>query len=260
MSWRRIRALILQEWYITTHSLEVVSDLFILTVVGLLVFGFFGLFLGSTGNARAAEIVILGFVFWELFHVSQYTVSVTTMWNIWSRNLTNLFIAPISLSEYVMAQCLAGLGKALIVFALDAAIAAFAFHVNVFTLPLPTLIGAVAILTVSGWAIGLALLGFIFAFGTRYQALTWAFIFILQPLTAAFYPVAVLPTWLQPIAWLLPPTYAFEAVRTSLVSDDWVTLIGIGLGLTVLWLGLSIFIFLAFERRARVSGQFAKNE
>jgi ABC-2 type transport system permease protein len=37
-------------------------------------------------------------------------------------------------------------------------------------------------------------------------------------LTCVYYPVAVLPDWLQYVAWALPPTYVFEGMR-ALVID-----------------------------------------
>ena len=40
--------------------------------------------------------------------------------------------------------------------------------------------------------------------------------FLLLPLCCVYYPVAVLPGWLQPVAWVLPPTYVFEGLRAVL--------------------------------------------
>jgi ABC-2 type transport system permease protein len=254
-------ALVRQEWYLTAHSLEIVSDLFILNVTGLLVFGFFGVFIRETGSDMAAQVIVLGFLLWELFHVSQYTVSLTSMWNIWSRNLTNILITPISLPEYLAAQWLAGIVKALVVFALVSTVANVAFGFSVFALPFGTLLGAGLLLIASGWLLGLVILGFIFAYGTRYQAVTWTFIFLLQPLTAAFYPVEVLPAWLQLIAWWLPPTYAFEAARAGLATGvEQGSLIVTGVAIGLGWSIIGLATFLALYRRARVNGRLAKIE
>ena len=42
--------------------------------------------------------------------------------------------------------------------------------------------------------------------------------FAVQPLGCVYYPVATLPTWLQPVAWSLPPTYVFEGLRSVLID------------------------------------------
>ena len=42
--------------------------------------------------------------------------------------------------------------------------------------------------------------------------------FLLMPLACVYYPVAVLPHWLQVVAWSLPPTYVFEGMRALLID------------------------------------------
>ena len=36
---------------------------------------------------------------------------------------------------------------------------------------------------------------------------------------SVYYPVEVLPSWLQIFAWMLPPTYVFEGMRALLVQN-----------------------------------------
>jgi ABC-2 type transport system permease protein len=42
--------------------------------------------------------------------------------------------------------------------------------------------------------------------------------FLFLPLTCVYYPVTVLPGWLQIVAWCLPPTYVFEGMRALLID------------------------------------------
>ena len=42
--------------------------------------------------------------------------------------------------------------------------------------------------------------------------------FLFLPLTCVYYPVAVLPDFLQHVAWMLPPTYVFEGMRALLID------------------------------------------
>jgi ABC-2 type transport system permease protein len=48
------------------------------------------------------------------------------------------------------------------------------------------------------------------------EALVWGIPFLLQPISAVYYPLDVLPPWLQTFARLLPSTYVFEGMRTVL--------------------------------------------
>ena len=43
--------------------------------------------------------------------------------------------------------------------------------------------------------------------------------FLFLPLTCVYYPVSVLPDWLQMFAWTLPPTYVFEGMRALLLDQ-----------------------------------------
>lgn len=61
-------------------------------------------------------------------------------------------------------------------------------------------------------------LALILRFGTRIQSVAWGLIYILQPIVGVFYPVSVLPDWVQKIAFAIPPTYVFESARMAAVS------------------------------------------
>ena len=84
---------------------------------------------------------------------------------------------------------------------------------------------------------------------------------VFQPLSAAFFPVSVLPETLQWLAYALPPTYAFEAVRHGLLlhTVEWTTF-GIGIVLALVYCLIGIAIFQSFFKQSRISGQFARNE
>jgi ABC-2 type transport system permease protein len=46
----------------------------------------------------------------------------------------------------------------------------------------------------------------------------WLAIFLLAPVSAVYYPIAVLPEWLQPVSWMLPTAPVFEGMRAILVD------------------------------------------
>jgi ABC-2 type transport system permease protein len=79
--------------------------------------------------------------------------------------------------------------------------------------------------------------------------------FGLMPLACVYYPVTVLPSWLQYVAWALPPTYVFEGMRELLINHVFRT----DLMLTALAINVVLFIasfaaFLALLRSARRAG------
>lgn len=261
MSLRRIWSIFLQEVYITKRSLEIVMDLFFFSLFAVLVFGFISIFLSGQASAETSQIVILGLLLWEIIRMTQYTVSVSSMWNVWSRNLTNLFIAPISCVEYMTAHLVSAALKTVVLFAFISVVANWQFHFNVLTIGAANLILIFLNLIIFAWSLGLVLLGFIFRYGTRVQALAWGVVFVFQPFAAAFFPVSVMPPVLQAIAYTIPATYFFESGRYGLSTGtgDW-KLIVIGSILNIIYFGLAIMAFAKLFSGAKRTGQFARNE
>jgi ABC-2 type transport system permease protein len=261
MSIDHVRAILLQEIYITKRSLEVIMDLFFTSLMTVIVFGFVFRFLAGVLNGSTGSYLILGMLLWEIIRVNQYSLSVGSLWNIWARNLSNLFIAPLSMQEYIAAHMLSGLLKTVIIFGTISAIAARWFHFNVLHLGLLNVALFFANLTLFAWSLGLVLLGIIFLAGTRIQALAWGLVFLFQPLTAAFYPLAVLPPAIRGIAYALPPTFVFEAAREALARGgvNW-TYLGLATGENLVYLLVAVGAFRLMYAHARNTGQFARSE
>ena len=92
------------------------------------------------------------------------------------------------------------------------------FGYNIYALGLP-LVAFFAILQMFSWSIGLAMSGMIMRVGQSAESFAWAAVFILMPVSGVYYPVTVLPHWMQAIAWGLPPAYVFEGMRAILAED-----------------------------------------
>ena len=261
MSPERVRAVLLQEAYITSRSVEVLVDLPFWSLTTVVVFGFVTKFLSTVMNPTIAQYLYLGTLMWEIMRVTQYSMSLSALWNVWSHNFSNMFIAPLSMLEYVVAQMVSGAVKALVLFGMVALIAAVLFDFNLFNMGIGNLALAFVNLLWFAYSIGLFVLGIIFRLGTRIQALAWGLVLLFQPMTAAFYPLSVMPPVLQTVARALPPTYVFEAARAGLsrpeVQWDWV---GIAAVENVIYFVLSVWFFQYMYRRSRETGQFARNE
>jgi ABC-2 type transport system permease protein len=73
-------------------------------------------------------------------------------------------------------------------------------------------------LILTSWAVGIFVSGLVLRNGLGAETFAWSIMFLFLPLTCVYYPVAVLPGWLQVIAWMLPPTYVFEGMRALLIE------------------------------------------
>lgn len=260
MKLRRIIAVLWQEFFVTIRAIEVIVDLFFFPLVNIVVFGFLSIYLSGT-NKLAGQYVLVGMLLWQIIWIVEYSVSVGSLWNIWSRNLSNMFIAPLKASEYILAHTLSGIIKALIVVGAGSVISYFAFGFNILDVGILPLILTTVNFSLFAFSMGVAILGLIFRFGTRIQALAWGLVTIFQPLSAAFYPLHVLPTFLQYVAYLFPSTFTFEAVRAGLSTHttDW-SLFGIAFAENIFYCIVCIFFFRAMFKKSRDSGQFVRNE
>ena len=261
VSLERIRAVLLQEVFITLRSVEVIVDLPVWSLITVVVFGFVTRFLSTLMDPTIANYLYMGTLLWEIVRITQYSMSLSALWNVWSRNFTNMFIAPLSMSEYVLAQMVSGAVKAVVLFNLSALIAATVFNFNLFAMGLSNLALLFVNLLWFAYSIGLIILAIILRVGTRIQALAWGLVLIFQPLTAAYYPLSVMPPALQAIALLLPPTYVFEAARASLsdpvVHWEYITIAAFE---NAVYFGLAVWFFAFMYHRSRLTGQFARNE
>lgn len=261
MSLNAIFAILLQEFYHTRKSLEVFMDLFFFSVMTLLVFGLISVFLLQSTTSLVAYSLLSGMILWEIVRVGQYSMSVGALWNVWSRNLSNMFITPLHIREYILASMLAGTVKSLFIFLLVSILSAFVFKFSIFQIGILNIILHFINLIIFSWSLGIFILALIFRFGTRIQSFAWGLVYISQPLVAVFYPVSILPPFLQKIALTLPPTHTFEAVRSNLLNPKvyWQEFI-IAFLLNILYLILSLWFFDLMFKKSKETGQFAKME
>lgn len=258
---KRIAAILRQEYYLLIHRLEIIVDLFWFSVLGVITFGFISNFLTQGQNEQAANYILAGLILWEVIRVGQYSLSVGPLWNIWSGNLTNLFRTPLSIWEYILALIISATLKCLLVLSINLFFVLIFFKFNLLALGLPVLIFSFINLSIFAWSLGIMILGFIFLFGTRIQALSWGFVFVIQPLTAVFFPVSILPAFLQKIAYMLPSTYIFEGSRAILAGQTYpIFNYIISFSQNILYFTLALVFFRVMYQRSRQTGQFAKND
>ena len=137
---------------------------------------------------------------------------------IWSRNFTNLFIAPIKISEIIAALTLTAIIRTLIGLIPAALLAIPLFGVSIFNLGPPLLLLLLS-LYIFGIALGLLVTAGLIRFGPSFENIAWASLFFLAPLGCIYYPIEILPEWLQTISKALPLVHVFEEMRNILIYD-----------------------------------------
>jgi ABC-2 type transport system permease protein len=110
-------------------------------------------------------------------------------------------------------------------------------------------------LLLTSWAIGIIVSGILLRHGLGAENMAWGFMFLMLPFTCVYYPVSVLPPWLQVFAWALPPTYVFEGMRALLIDHVFrADLMVQAFGLNAVLFAAGVTVFLVLLRSARREG------
>ena len=255
----RITTILLHSWYHFWHSMETWVDLFLNSIIQMSVFVFIALYF-SGGQSLQGKFMIAGAILWNIIWVGQYTIAVGALWEIWSKNLSSLFVTPLTLEEFLTGHMIAGLIKSLASMSVTALVGFMMYRFSILQLNL-WLIVYIAELIVFSWAMGMFVLAIILRFGTNVQSLSWLLVFLVQPFGAVFFPVTVLPRLLQTVSFGLPVTYVFEAIRAQ-ISHGVIETNGLFIAtiLNLVYFVVS-YLFIKFTfAAAKKSGGFAQIE
>jgi ABC-2 type transport system permease protein len=260
-SFNTVSALVLRYVYLYTRHPVRFVELIFWPLVDLLVWGFLTTYLqkqGGSGFPTTITFLIGGMILWDVLFRSQQGVAISFLEDVWTRNLLNVFVAPVRTIEYVAATCMVGVLRVTVTLILLAIVGALAYGFHLTALGL-ALLPFLANLMLFGWFLGMVSTALIMRWGQAAESLAWAVPFFIQPLAAVFYPVSVLPAWLQPIANCLPCTPVFEGMRAVLAGQPtpW-GLIQHSLLLNLVWGALAAWFFTRNLRYVRKTGLLVK--
>ena len=220
MNFSKIYALGLRHIYLISNSLPRIIDLIYWPTVQIFLWGFISKFftLSSEYYSNTVGIILTAAILYDfLFRVS-ISFNMMFLEEIWSRNFTNLFIAPIRISEIITSLTITAILRALIGLVPAAILAIPLFGVSVFKLGLPLLFLLLP-LYLFGVTLGLLVTSGLLRFGPSFENIAWASLFFLAPLGCIYYPIEILPEWLQHVAKLLPLVHLFEEMRSILIDN-----------------------------------------
>jgi ABC-2 type transport system permease protein len=256
----RILAIVLRQIYLYRSSVSRVFPLFIWVAVDIILWGFLTRYLNTLATATFNFVpALLGaVVLWDFFIRIMHGVSMAFLEDVWSRNFLNLFSTPLSVGEY-----LAGLVAASIVTSLVSVAVMLVLAFAVFGLPV-TMYGLAAfpflmVLFLFGVALGIAACALVLRLGPSAEWFTWPIPAVVSPFVGVFYPISVLPHWMQVVARGMPPSYVFDSLRAIVNGGeaDWTALF-FGIGLACVYVLLACLFFIAMYKHAVRTGLFAR--
>src|SRR5438270_10448208 len=253
---RRVGAMVLRHWYLLSSSWPRVLDLIYWPAVQMLMWGFLQQYVSQNSGffMKAAGTFVGAVMLWDILFRGQLGFSISFLEEMYARNLGNLMISPLRAYEFVAALMIMSIVRLAIGMVPVSGLAIWFFGFNLWALGI-ALAAFFANLMFTGWAVGIFVSGLVLRNGLGAETFAWSIMFLFLPLTCVYYPVAVLPPWLQTIAWSLPPTYVFEGMRALLIEHAFrADLMMQALALNIVLFSLAVLAFLALLASARRNG------
>jgi ABC-2 type transport system permease protein len=257
---RRVLAVALRQFYLYRGSSTRVVPLFAWVAIDITLWGFISRYLNSVAvQAHNFIPALLGAVLlWDFLVRVMQGVSAAFLEDVWSRNFLNMFATPLLISEYVMGLVITAIATSLVGLVTMLVLASLVFGLS-FLIYGMALVPFVLVLFLSGIALGIAGSAMVLRLGPASEWFLWPMPALIAPFVGVFYPISVLPGWMQAVSRLLPPSYVFEGLRAIVRHAPWqFSDLAISLGLSVFYILAAALLFRQVYRTAVRTGLLAR--
>jgi len=256
MNFNRMYGLFLRHFYLIKSSLPRILDLIYWPTIQIVLWGFISKFFSiySDYYNNTLGVILTCAILYDILFRSSISFNMLFLEEIWSRNFTNLFIAPLKLKEIIISLIFTALIRTLIGLIPAIILTSPLFGVSILNLGLPLLLLFLS-LYIFGITLGLFVSAGLLRFGPSFENIAWSSLFLLAPLGCIYYPLEILPNFFQILAKGLPLVYIFDETRNILLSNsiNYENLKYAYL-LNIIYLVLGICLFYFSFLRARVKG------
>jgi ABC-2 type transport system permease protein len=260
MKRHRIAALVARHLYLYRRSMPRIMEIFYWPFLDLVIWGFITMYLAKYQPQVPGFITFFlgALILWDMLFRSQQGITISFLEELWARNLMNLFASPLSPAEFLAATIAMSIFKVTCVSIVMGICAWLFYGYNVLVMGL-WLLPFVVNLVITGWVIGVLTTSLIMRFGQEAEILAWSLVFLFQPISCVFYPLEVLPHWLQLVAWMNPAAHIFEGMR-GVLSEGMVPFAHLAWagGLNAALLVMTIILFYKTFAYCKVQGSLVR--
>jgi ABC-2 type transport system permease protein len=154
---------------------------------------------------------------WNVLWRTQNSICMVFLGDTWQGHILTVFASPITPAEYLVGAFMWTMTLLVVQTAIMAVLALVVFQFGVLSIGV-ALVPMMAALMLFASALSFVVLGFILLVGHGANSLAWGLAGIVQPLSAVYVPVAILPGWAQALSKVMPPAHLFEAMRAVLAG------------------------------------------
>ena len=221
MNFNKIYALGLRHLYLISNSFPRILDLIYWPTVQIFLWGFISKFftLSSDYYSNTLGIILTAAILYDFLFRASISFNMMFLEEIWSRNFTNLFIAPIKIGEIIISLVVTALIRALIGLVPAILLTSPLFGISLLDLGIHLFFLFLS-LYIFCITLGILVSAGLLRFGPSFENIAWSTMFLLAPFGCIYYPVEILPEIFQKIAYSLPLVYIFEEVRSILINHS----------------------------------------
>lgn len=221
INFTRIKGLFMRHFYLIKSSVPRIIDLIYWPTIQIILWGFISKFfsLNATTLNYGVGVILSAAILYDFLFRSSISFNMLFLEEIWSRNFTNLFVSPIKISEVILALTFTALIRALIGVVPAVLLITPFFDFSILNLGM-TLILLMINLYFFGISLGLVVSSGLMKYGPAFENIAWSSLFLLAPIGCVYYPVSILPDWLQTVAGFFPLVYLFEGSRSILIENN----------------------------------------
>ena len=260
MEFRHTGAIFLRQVYLLRGSPARILPLFGWVAIDIVLWGFITRYLNSVAQSGFNFVpAILGAVLlWDFFSRVMQGVTTAFFEDVWSRNFLNIFATPLSIWEYLIGLVLSSIFTSSFGLVVMLVLAILVFGLSFFSYGL-MLVPFLLILFAFGIALGIVASALVLRLGPAAEWFVWPIPALISPFVGVFYPLSVLPGWMQVFAHVLPPSYVFQNMR-SIVAGHAGSFAGLLAGgvLVILYIAAACWTFASVYRRAVRTGLIAR--
>src|SRR5580692_5311459 len=170
-------------YYVQRSSWLRLLDLVYWPTMQMLVWGFLYTYLYQSKSdlASTAGFLLGAVLLWDVLFRGQLGFTFTFLEDVWSRNIANLMMSPLTSGELAVSLMGVSFIRMLIGTLPVTLLVTVLFAFNIYTLGLP-LIAFFLNLVLTSWALGLVLCGLITRYGLGAETYAWSLMILLLPL------------------------------------------------------------------------------
>ena len=215
----RMYGLFLRHFFLITRSFPRILDLIYWPTIQITLWGFISNFFTTYSSYynNAVGIILTCAILYDFLFRTSIGFNMLFLEEIWSRNFTNLFIAPLKLKEIIISLIFTALIRTLIGLVPAIILTSPLFGVSILKLGFPLFILFLS-LYIFGITLGLFVSSGLMRYGPSFENIAWSSLFLLAPLGCIYYPIEILPEFFQIIAKGLPLVYIFDETRNILLN------------------------------------------